>query len=168
MVRDRQSKAGEGHFGAGYNEWLHSLVGEEAGWNRASCRLALWPRASTQAWTRPWTLLLKTSGVNFFEEESTHDTDTGTTRVHRGHPVRPHRKDRLIVQAARLRLPQLRNLRWGLRHLRFRAAGRRTAQQYPPFLVVVDGADQRQRRRHRRQHHHPPARVGSQRACREL
>src|SRR5258708_38442663 len=74
---------------------------------------------------------------HFFEEESTHDTDTGTIRVHRGPPIRPHRKDRLAVQAARLRLPQLRNLRRGPPPLQPSAAPPATAPPPPPPLGGV-------------------------------
>ena len=39
-----------------------TLLGEEAGWNRASCRLLLLPQASVKACYRPWASLLERLG----------------------------------------------------------------------------------------------------------
>ena len=93
MVRGRQSKAGERRFGAGLNEWLHPIEGEEAGWNRASCREKLQPRASITGMDSSLDVVVETSGeffcgvlspanTVFCEEETTHDTERGQKRVH--------------------------------------------------------------------------------------
>ena len=67
-----------------------------------------------------------------------------------------HAEDRLAVQAARLRLPELGDLRRPEERLRLRPAGRRAQAQPDGRVVARHGPQPRGRRRPRRVDHHAP------------
>ena len=86
---------------------------------------------------------------------------SGTVRRQPGH-------DRLAVQAARLHLPELGDLRRHQRRVGLRAAGRGAQEQRQAGLVAGDGPGARGHRRPGRQHHHGAPGLGHVRPRRQL
>ena len=76
--------------------------------------------------------------------------------------------DRLAVEAARLRLPELRDLRRHQRRMGLRAAGRGAQEQRQAGVVAGDGPGARRHRRPGRRHHHGAPGLGHLRPRRQL